>query len=252
MRDNKDVFSTVEFRRWAERFSLHADEHFVISRYLRRTAKTLEGGTGAGRILLAMKDMGFTSLYGFDFVPEFIAQARARDTDNAIRFEVQDATRLSYDDASFDQIVYLQQLLCFMEDADQRRAALNEAFRVLRPGGTALFSVLSYEARLNSRLGFWFVQYLRLLRWLTRPNRSEQALPWMRLGGRFNPGCLLDRGPYVYWFKLREIADLLRAAGFQFRAVASVRQIRAGQMAASPEALPEPSLGGTLYCVCTK
>lgn len=79
MRDNRAVYSTVEFQRWAERFGLYPEERFVITNYLDRSGRTLEGGTGGGRILLAMKQMGFTCLCGYDFVPQFVELARQRD-----------------------------------------------------------------------------------------------------------------------------------------------------------------------------
>lgn len=52
--------------------------------------------------------MGFRSLYGYDYVPEFIAQAKQRDPSQSIRFDVQDATDLDYEDASFDQILLIK------------------------------------------------------------------------------------------------------------------------------------------------
>ena len=94
-----------------------------------------------------MKNLGFTSLHGYDFVPGFIERARQRDADHSIRFEVQDATSLSYEDASFDQIVYLQQFICVLDDEAARAKALKEAYRVLRVGGTALFSFLSLKTK---------------------------------------------------------------------------------------------------------
>ena len=84
MRDTQDVYRTIEYDRWSQRAGFDQDEHYLISHYLDRDRKTLEAGTGGGRILLAMKEMGFSSLHGFDFVPEFIDQARRRDPEAAI------------------------------------------------------------------------------------------------------------------------------------------------------------------------
>src|ERR1043166_8562092 len=110
-------------------------ENFLLRTYLKPDKQTLEAGTGGGRLLLALAEAGFTDLYGFDFVPELVAAAQARDVGGILKLAAQDATRLGYADEAFDQIVYLQQVLCFIESQAARRRAMAEAFRVLRPGG---------------------------------------------------------------------------------------------------------------------
>jgi len=252
IRDNQDVFRTVEFSSWSNRADLDADERYLISTYLDPTRRTLEAGTGGGRILLAMMGMGFSSLSGFDFVPELIAEARRRDASAAIDFQVQDATQLTYADASFDQLIYLQQVICFMEGEDARRRALKEAIRILRPGGTALFSLLSFEVRSRSPLYSLFLTYLRVLRVLRGASRNRQTLPWLRLGGRFNFASLLDRGPRVYWYRVQEAAGLLQDVGFTLRAIGTSRQIKDDRLHTSPDTLCHEGLAGTLYCVCAK
>jgi len=250
--DNKDVYSTVEFARWVDRADLDADERFLIAGYLSPTARTLEAGTGGGRILLALRQMGFTDLHGFDFVPGLIEKARAADPEHAIHFDVQNAARLDYPDASFDQIVYLQQLLSCIDDDATRWAAVGEAFRILRPGGVALFSALCFEVRRKHPIYRMLMTHWRMLRRVRGSSLSIQAMPWMRLGDRFNPGALLDRGPYVYWFRADEMVSRLRTAGFTIQAVGSSRQIEAGKLCDPPAPLPEKQLRGALYCVCKK
>ena len=250
--DNKDVYSTVEFDFWAQRERLLPEEEFVIRQYLNPGLKTLEAGTAGGRIVLEMQRMGFSDLRGFDFVPSFIEQARRRDTSGSIYFDVQDARRLDYPDASFDQILYLQQILNLIEDEQDRLAALGEARRILAPGGTALFSFLSYEARRASPMYAMLLVYIRLLRALGRFCRSPQLLPWLRLGGRFNWAALLDRGPHVYWYRAEEIETLLRQAGFEIIGLGTNRQIAERLLCSSASELYAKGLRGVLYCVCRK
>lgn len=252
MRDNKNVYSTVEFDRWVDRSDLDPDEHFVITHFLDRGGRTLEAGTGGGRILRAMRQMGFTDLHGFDFVPGLVDKARVSDGDGRISFEVQDATRLAYPDSAFDQVIYFQQLLCFIDDDVARASAVHEAFRVLRPGGVALFSVLSFEVRRSSPVYRCLMRHWRLLRWLRRSPLSPQAMPWMRLGDRFNPAALLDHGPYVYWFRLEEFVSLLQSTGFVLQAAGSSRQIRQGQLYGNLKQLEDQPLSGGLYFVFRK
>ncbi len=250
--DNKGVYSTVEFERWIGRTDLDPDEQYVITHYLDPKVRTLEAGTGGGRILLAMRKMGFTNLHGFDYVPEFIAQARASDVDGAIRFEVKDATQLDYPDASFDQALYVQQILNFIEGESRRRQALRQALRVLRPGGIALFSFLSFDVRSRSRGYSLYLKYLRLLRAIRRSRRDPQLLPWLRLGDRFHFGALWDRGPYVYWYRTEQAVRELEDAGFRIRAVGTSLQIQNLKLCDTVAELLEQPMHGALYCVCER
>lgn len=102
---NKQTFSTVELNYYAELKNLNTDEEFIIKNYLDKKVKTLEAGTGGGRILLEMKNLDFASLHGFDYVPELIERAKQRDNSHSIYFEVQDATNLNYEDYCFEQII---------------------------------------------------------------------------------------------------------------------------------------------------
>jgi 2-polyprenyl-3-methyl-5-hydroxy-6-metoxy-1,4-benzoquinol methylase len=89
---NKEVYNTVEFDAWADKTGLNEDEKYLIVNYLNKNGKTVEAGTATGRILWEMNTLGFQELYGYDYVPEFIEQAKQREQSQNISFEVQDAT----------------------------------------------------------------------------------------------------------------------------------------------------------------
>lgn len=100
--NNKQVYRTVEFTSWVSGKHLHNEEKYLIEKYLHKEGKTIEAGTAGGRILLELNKLGFESLYGFDYIPEFIEQAKQKDTNHSITFEVQDATGLKYENSYFD------------------------------------------------------------------------------------------------------------------------------------------------------
>jgi ubiquinone/menaquinone biosynthesis C-methylase UbiE len=252
MHDHRTVFGTVERDYWAEAAGLKPDERALIERYLDRDATTLEAGTGGGRILGEMRELGFKSLAGFDFVPELIAEARRDEPSGEIRFDVQDATRLTYPDESFDQLIYLQQLLSSIEDAGDRDRVLAEAFRILRPRGMALFSVLPFEVRARSARHRPYLIYLRALRRLRGTSRPEQLLPRLRMRGRPSAGALRDAGPYVYWYRAEEVEAELAAAGFEIAAIGTTPQVESGEMPPSAAALVAGALAGTLYVACRR
>jgi SAM-dependent methyltransferase len=250
MDDHRTVFGTVERDYWAEAAGLKPDERALIERYLARDATTLEAGTGGGRILGEMSRMGFTSLAGFDFVPELVAEARRADPTGDIRFEVQDARRLEYPDASFDQVLYMQQLLSSIENGGERACVMREALRILKPGGIALFSALPFDVRARSARHRPYLLYLRLLRRLRGSERPPQLLPRLRMRGRPKPAALRDAGPHVYWYRADEIERELGAVGFEITAIGTTPQVVGGSMPDSARALSAESLGGALYVVC--
>jgi ubiquinone/menaquinone biosynthesis C-methylase UbiE len=250
--NNLALFDDVEFYTWIEATELLPEEIFIIDRYLDRHLSTVEAGTNSGRILFEMQKMGFTSLSGFEYVPRLIDVAIARDPNRSIKFEVGDATDLTYADNSFDQIIYMQQLLCTIDEADDRLKAVREAYRILKPGGTGIFSVLSFEERSGKPLYSAFFKYLSTLRKLRGTERSLQYQPWLKLGGKFNFGALSDRAPYIYWYKSAEICELLAANGFKIAAVASGLQLTQGILKASERELTATDFDRALYIVVKK
>lgn len=250
--DNKIFFESSEFDTWAHREGLLPEESVLVARFLDPGVPTLEAGTGGGRILLELASRGFADLAGFDYVPGLIEAARRRDPTGAIDYRVMDATALDYPDATFAQALYLQQLLCVVGEADVRLRVVAEAFRVMRPGGVALFSFLLLPARRRDGAKRLFLPYWRLLRRLRGSDRSIQWHPWLRRGGRPNPGALLDRPPYVYWFEVEEAVALLEAAGFRVACGAAGTDVRAGRFH-PPQAIPAPADGrDKLYLVARK
>lgn len=249
---NKDVYTTVEFDQWAAREVLEPEEAFLIDHYLQKDLGTIEAGTGGGRIILALAARGFSNLHGFDFVPELIEAARQRDSKHGVDFRVGDATELEYADESFDQVLYLQQIICLLDGPEARRQGLREAFRILRRGGTALFSFLGYETRASQPAYAGLIAYLSVLRTLTGSRRPRQELPWLKLGGRFAARSLLDRGPYVYWYRAEEAGRALEETGFQVVAAGTGHQIAKGSMLPSFAALAREPKTGFTFAVCRK
>ena len=252
MSDQRDFFREVERDYWAEAEGLKEEERALIGHYLDPALPTLDAGTGGGRIPRALAAQGFRELTGFDFAPELIAAARAGDAEGAIAFDVADATALPYEDGRFGQALYLQQVLCTIEDPAGREAALREAARVLRPGGRALLSFVCLESRLASPAQRAYVAYLRALRTLRRDRRPVQSMPRLRLSGRLDAGALSDRGPYNWWYRAEEAEADLAAAGFTIEAIGFGADAERGALKRSAAEALADGAQGTLYAVAAK
>jgi SAM-dependent methyltransferase len=249
---NKDLYRSSEFLTWLNNRSLLPAETYLISKYLDPQLATVEAGTNGGRILLGMQDMGFTDLSGFDYVPELIDKAIEQDTKRTIDFQVQDAIKLDYPDHRFDQIIYLMQILCTLEAEAESLKAVKEAYRILKPGGIGLFSVLNFEIRSSQPIFSIYYKYLKILRKLRGDDRSVQSSPWFQLRGKFNFGTITDRPPYTYWYRVTEIYELLKSVGFEIISIGTDPQISTNNLKHTDLELLGEKLSGTLYIVVKK
>ena len=245
----RDFFRRVERDYWAGAEGLKDEERSLIQRTLDPARSVLDAGTGGGRIARALHEMGYAAVTGFDFAPELVEAARASIPGGEVRFDVADATDLPYEAGSFDQALYLQQVVSTIDDPDGRRAALHEARRVLSDGGTAIFSFVCFEARERSAAGRAYLAYLRTLRRARRDLRPIQSLPRVRTRGRVGAGALRDAGPHNWWYRAAEAEAALAAAGFVPAAIGFAADALTGSMAPSARALAGPP-EVTLYAVC--
>lgn len=217
-------------------------EHHLIQTYLtERDGKVLEAGTGSGRIAFHVENLGFASVDAFDYLDEMIQSANhlAGELRSNVRFQVADAVNLAgYPANAYDYTIYLQQLLCFIPRT-LLPAALEECYRVLKPGGIAVFSVLNFAGRsYNPALS----RLVNLMRRLYGEPVHPYELPWLKLSGRLNWRLLGRNQARVRWFLPQQIRQLLESAGYKILALGT-----AGEILQQPNHSP---IG--LYIVCTK
>jgi ubiquinone/menaquinone biosynthesis C-methylase UbiE len=103
-----------------------------------RGKRILDLGVGAGRTVKGLRAIS-EDYVGVDYVQEMVDHCRNRFP--AVRFETGDARSLPvFADASFDLIVFACNGIC-MVDHQGRLEIVNEAYRLLAPGGYFIFSM---------------------------------------------------------------------------------------------------------------
>ncbi len=243
LRKNLEVYRNEEYERWSKNNleGLSQSEYAFIRKHMKLPgASILEAGAGGGRISFALEDMGFRDIHAFDVVEDMIAhlQKTAKAQSSRVNAFVANASSLSdLQTCSYDYVLYLTQVLCFIEDANERACALKEAYRVLKPGGIGVFSFLLFEGRV---FNYVLAPVLFALRKLRKENLSVGYMPWLRSGGKPNMKMLHGNQAVCYWYHRREIVEALSRCGFIINDVQTDRDLRSKR-----------SLGsGMLYVAC--
>ena len=250
VKNNLEIYRTTEFL-WAHKDGVSLVEDFIL-KSLESNKSVLDAGTGGGRLLHILRSRGFSLLVGFDYCEEFIKIAKKRDPSGTIRFDVANAGKLPYEDGQFDQSLYLQQVLCFIEEKQGRISALRELNRVLKRDGVAYISLLFRNSRERTVVGFLFTCYLRFLRLFLNRRISLSLQPWLRRGGRFNWAALIDDPPRNYWYSLNEAMEDIKSAGLVVKGIATDNHLKEGRWL-SPDDLKNGSkIKGVLYMKCGK
>ncbi len=100
----------------------------------RQRVELLDLGCGTGRFSIPMATGLGYSVTGADNSEEMLEKARNKEGGDRVKWDLQDATRLSYPSGSFD-VVFMSHLLHHLDEPPD---VVRECYRILRPGGVIL------------------------------------------------------------------------------------------------------------------
>ena len=116
-------------------------EEVLFPKFIQEHDAVLDLGCGAGRTTAHIRKLT-DRVIGTDLSEVMIDVARQKYAD--IEFRVMDASRLDYPDTSFDSVVFSYNGLCYLYPEQKRMDAIREICRVLKPGGTFIFSSFNH------------------------------------------------------------------------------------------------------------
>ncbi len=144
-------------REWV-RMDHHRTEFAVTSRALHEhlpppPARILDCGGGPGRYALMLAQQGYEVTL-FDLSSELLALAQCRAGEAGVRLAaIEQGTAIDlsrYPDTHFDAVLLMGPLYHLLDEAD-RRAALAEAYRVVKPGGPVFAAFIArYAAHIDA------------------------------------------------------------------------------------------------------
>jgi ubiquinone/menaquinone biosynthesis C-methylase UbiE len=186
---------------------LWQSEQISFTRHFGKRHPLLELGTGTGRIAFGLEKLGYDNIDALDLSESMIAQARviAASCNSAVRFKVADACKLPYADASFDGAIFGFNGMMQIPGRENRRTAMREVFRVLRPGAHFIFTT---HDRDNTHYRKFWLEQKALWDLGGRDDRLED------FGDRYEdtPLGML----FIHIPDRQEIREDIDAAGFRF------------------------------------
>jgi SAM-dependent methyltransferase len=125
---------------------------FVRFAGVRDADTVLDVGSGTGALTAAVATVAPSSrIVGIDPSASYVALAQSQHGSRRILFEVGDAQRMRFDDATFDRTLSLL-VVNFIPDV---RKALGEMMRVTKPKGTVAAAVWDYGEGMEMLRAFW-------------------------------------------------------------------------------------------------
>jgi SAM-dependent methyltransferase len=194
--------------------------HRVLAEHLPATGSVLDLGCGDGRTIGTWIHDRVGRYTGVDVSGTAIERARGLGLD---AHRIEDASRLPFDDASFDAVVCLEVL----EHLFAPHEAAAEARRVLRPGGVFLATV--------PNVAYWRWRRDMALRGIWNPYGDEHSVdaPW--------------RDPHIRFFTVGALERMLQRAGYASIQVGGLEGEVLGAWRLSGLARRHPGLRGRLH-----
>lgn len=200
--------------KWGEKAlskGLYPTEKFLIAKHFKPDSNLLNVGCGGGREALALASNFHVT--AVDFNEEFCKICKNALKEAGLKGEVKkmNAANLEFDDASFNHLLMVGQLLGHLRPREMRIAALSQAQRILKPGGVAIVSTNAIE------MGMKYQSYFALVNLFRRFYNPLNLEPDDAFVGPRKFRFFGDKKhhPIFHWYRTSEFIKDADRAGFE-------------------------------------
>ncbi len=199
-------------------------EEILVLEHMPDDAKVLDIGCGGGRTAIALAELGL-DVYGIDISNAMVTLARQQASWAEVdgEFQVMDVMHMEFPADVFDVAFYSYNGIELLPGKAGKERAVQEIWRVLKPGGVFIFSTHSIfalnglaPARLKTFVKFCFGQLLGL------PVR-EQELGERFIDDEWEEAKYLQILPPFFWIRL------VKRVGFELKYFNSRLRLEAGR-----------------------
>ena len=131
-----------EYVQNTKEIGLWKSEKIVVNKYFKSKDRILDIGCGAGRTTLELYRLGYKNIEGLDLSEKMVIKSKelSANMNYEIKFHVGDATKLHFDDESFEGALFSFNGIMQIPQQENRIQALKEIKRILKPNGYFIFT----------------------------------------------------------------------------------------------------------------
>lgn len=141
---------TVEYYNWLSKYGLFIYEKTIVDSFFPSGSTVLDVGCGTGRTTMGLNTLGF-QVCGIDYSNTMIEKAREQFPQ--LDFRIQNVLDLKFPDNTFDCALFSFNGLMLVGSYSDRRQALTEIMRVVRPNGVFFFTTPFLDNKISGE--YW-------------------------------------------------------------------------------------------------